>query len=145
MCDAVYTNEEGFLVPYRDQRYHLNDWSEHHQPTTPQECFNMKHSQERNCIERCFGILKARWAILREKSFYPCKTQCRNISTCCLFNNFIRSEMSINLIEEFVGDVSSSQPMREDEEETLIRHYETSHAWTEFKDKLAEEMFTSWM
>ena len=46
----------------------------------------------------------------------------------CLFHNFIRSEMSINLIEEFVGDVSSSQPMEEDEEETLITHCETSDA-----------------
>ena len=60
LCNARYTNKEGFLAPYRGQRYHLNDWSEYHQPTTPQEYFNMKHSQARNCIERCFGILKAR-------------------------------------------------------------------------------------
>ena len=73
MCGAGYTNGECFLVPYRGQRYHLNDWSEHHQPTTPQEYFNMRHFQARNCIERCFGILKVRWAILREKSFYLVK------------------------------------------------------------------------
>ena len=145
MRDAGYTNEECFLAPYRGQRYHLNDWGEHHQPTTPKEYFNMKHSQARNCIERCFGILKTRWEILREKSFYPCKTQCRIISTCCLLHNFIRSGMPINPIEESVGDVSSSQPMGEDEKETLIRHFETSHAWIEFRDKLAKEMFTSWM
>ncbi|GMJ03048.1 hypothetical protein HRI_003974000 [Hibiscus trionum] len=60
LCDAGYTNGEGFLAPYRGQRYHLNDWRQGHQPTTAQEYFNMKHSQARNCIERCFGILKAR-------------------------------------------------------------------------------------
>ncbi|XVE64501.1 hypothetical protein DITRI_Ditri07aG0105500 [Diplodiscus trichospermus] len=48
LCDAGYTNGEGFLAPYRGQRYHLNDWREGHQPTTPQEYFNMKHSQARN-------------------------------------------------------------------------------------------------
>ena len=60
LCDAGYTNGEWFLASYRGQRYHLNDWSEHHQPITPQEYFNIKHSQARNCIERYFGILKAR-------------------------------------------------------------------------------------
>ncbi|XP_039042531.1 uncharacterized protein LOC120181490 [Hibiscus syriacus] len=33
LCDAGYTNGEGFLAPYRGQRYHLNDWREgHHLP-----------------------------------------------------------------------------------------------------------------
>ena len=67
------------------------------------------------------------------------------ISACCLLHNFIRYEMPIDPIEEFVYDVSSSQSMEEDEEETLITHCETSDVWTEFKDKLVEEMFTSWM
>ena len=53
--------------------------------------------------------------------------------------------MPIDPIEEFVGDLNSSQLMEEDEEETLIMHCETSDVWTEFRDKLAEEMFTSWM
>ena len=56
LSDAGYTNGKGFLAPYRGQRYHLNDWSEHHQPTTPQEYFNMKHSQAKNCIDKCFNI-----------------------------------------------------------------------------------------
>ncbi|XWS71181.1 hypothetical protein CRYUN_Cryun03dG0117000 [Craigia yunnanensis] len=119
LCDAGYTNGECFLAPYRGQIYHLNDWSEHHQPTTAQEYFNMKHSQARNCIERCFGILKARCAILREKLFYPCKTQWRIISACCLLYNFIRTEMPIDPIKESVCDVSSSQPMGDDEEKNL--------------------------
>ncbi|KAJ0040320.1 hypothetical protein Pint_28352 [Pistacia integerrima] len=44
LCDAGYTNGEGFLAPYRGQRYHLNEWRDGHQPTTPQDFFNMKHS-----------------------------------------------------------------------------------------------------
>ncbi|XP_047341264.1 protein ALP1-like [Impatiens glandulifera] len=71
LVDAGYTNGEGFLAPYRGQRYHLNDWRDGHRPTTAEEYFNMKHSSARNVIERCFGQLKARWAILRSPSFYP--------------------------------------------------------------------------
>lgn len=60
------------------------------QPTTPKEFFNMKHSLTINVIERRFGLLKGRWAILREKSFYPLKTQIRIITAYCLLHNHIR-------------------------------------------------------
>ncbi|KAK9289308.1 hypothetical protein L1049_007463 [Liquidambar formosana] len=62
LVDAGYPNGEGFLAPYRGQRYHLNNWKTDHQPTTSQEFFNMKHSSARNVIERCFGLLK-RWMV----------------------------------------------------------------------------------
>ncbi|PPD99267.1 hypothetical protein GOBAR_DD03700 [Gossypium barbadense] len=42
-----------------------------YQPSTPEEFFNMKHASARNVIERCFGLLKLRWGILRSPSFYP--------------------------------------------------------------------------
>ncbi|KAL0325053.1 UNVERIFIED_CONTAM: hypothetical protein Sradi_5074600 [Sesamum radiatum] len=35
LVDVGYTNGDGFLAPFQGQRYHLNDWSERHQPTTP--------------------------------------------------------------------------------------------------------------
>ncbi|KAJ0046651.1 hypothetical protein Pint_05099 [Pistacia integerrima] len=69
LCDAGYTNGEGFLALYRGQRYHLSEWRQGHQPASPQEFFNMKHSQAGNCIERCFDILKARWGILEDTSY----------------------------------------------------------------------------
>ncbi|GKD64638.1 ALP1-like protein [Tanacetum coccineum] len=68
LCDAGYTNAEGFLTPYRGQRCHLNDWS--NPPTTAKELCNKKHSSARNVIERCFGLIKARWAILRDNSYH---------------------------------------------------------------------------
>ncbi|CAB4289004.1 unnamed protein product [Prunus armeniaca] len=59
LVDAGYPNGEGFLAPYRGQQYHLNDWRDGYQPTTPKEFFNMKHSLARNVIERCFGLFKS--------------------------------------------------------------------------------------
>ncbi|XP_061351059.1 protein ALP1-like [Gastrolobium bilobum] len=64
LCDAGYMNGEGFLAPYRGQRYHLSEWRHDAQPRTAQEFFNMKHSSARNVIERVFGMLKGRWAIV---------------------------------------------------------------------------------
>ncbi|KAJ8753312.1 hypothetical protein K2173_019711 [Erythroxylum novogranatense] len=62
-----YTNCEGFLAPFRGQRYHLNEWRQGYQPRTAEEFFNMKHASARNVIERCFGLLKIR----QEMSFDP--------------------------------------------------------------------------
>ncbi|PPD68235.1 hypothetical protein GOBAR_DD34884 [Gossypium barbadense] len=71
LVDAGYTNCEGFLAPFRGQRYHLREWRQVYQPSSPQEFFNMKYASARNVIERCFGLLKLRWGILRSSSFYP--------------------------------------------------------------------------
>ncbi|KAK3212181.1 hypothetical protein Dsin_016887 [Dipteronia sinensis] len=56
----------------------------------------MKHSQARNIIERCFGLLKKRWAILRSPSFYPIRFQGRMIIACALLHNFIRMYMDVD-------------------------------------------------
>ncbi|XP_074557060.1 protein ANTAGONIST OF LIKE HETEROCHROMATIN PROTEIN 1-like [Curcuma longa] len=99
LVNAGYTNCEGFLAPYRGQRYHLNEWRDERVPRSPREFFNMKHSAARNVIERCFGLLKMRWAILRSLAYYPIHTQNRIILACCLLQNFLRREMSGDLAE----------------------------------------------
>lgn len=96
LVDVGYTNGEGFLAPYRGQSYHLNEWRDGHQPTTVKEFFNMKHSSTRNVIERCFGLLKGRWGILKDNSYYPTETKNKIIMVCCLLHNFIRQEMEVD-------------------------------------------------
>ncbi|KAA0043564.1 retrotransposon protein [Cucumis melo var. makuwa] len=65
LYDAGYLNVEGFLAPYRGERYYLSKW-------------------------RGGG----RWAILRGKSYYPVNVQCRTIMACCLLHNLINREMT---------------------------------------------------
>ncbi|XP_029153454.1 uncharacterized protein [Arachis hypogaea] len=66
LVDAGYTNGPGFLAPYRGTRYHVREWAQGTRaPRNYQEYFNRKHSSARNVIERCFGLLKKRWSILR--------------------------------------------------------------------------------
>ncbi|XP_062088344.1 protein ALP1-like [Humulus lupulus] len=126
LCDAGYPNGEGFLTPYRGQRYHLNDWDI--PPNTPQEFFNMKHSSARNIVERAFGLLKGRWTILRGRSYYPVKIQCRIILACCLLHNLIIREMPLDPLEHSPIEESNIGDDSDDIGDDCYRHIETSSA-----------------
>ncbi|XP_038888097.1 protein ALP1-like [Benincasa hispida] len=109
LCDTSYPNAEGFLAPYRGERYHLSQWhGEDNAPTTPREFFNTKHSSAQNVIERTFGLLKGRWAILRGKSYYPIYIQCLTIMACCLLHNLINREMTNSELTKDLDEVDSS-------------------------------------
>ena len=110
-------------------------------PTSPKDFFNMKHSSTRNIIKRAFGLLKGRWAILGSRSFYSIKTQCWIISACALLHNYIRREMTLDPQENsLLSDNSSAQEL----DGKHIRYVETSDAWSDWRDKLAEEMYEQW-
>ncbi|WVZ89190.1 hypothetical protein U9M48_035623, partial [Paspalum notatum var. saurae] len=91
LVDAGYKNYDGFLAPYRGQHYHLKEWS--NPPTKKEELFNMRHSSARNVIERTFGLLKLRWGIIRNGSYYLIDTQIGIILACCYLHNLIRQQM----------------------------------------------------
>ena len=139
--DAGYTNGEGFLAPYRGTRYHLSEWRDGCMPVTPEEYFNMKHASARNVIERCFGILKMRWAILRSPCFYPIKTQNRVIMACCLIHNLIRREMLIDPYENAYDLSLNRENVVEDE---VIGSIASSSQWTTWRDDLTKQMFNEW-
>ncbi|XP_028113932.1 protein ALP1-like [Camellia sinensis] len=127
---AGYTNGEGFLAPYRGHRYHLSTWRERGAPTTPQEFFNMRHSSACNAIERCFGLLKMMWAILRTYSYFPIKTQFRIIIACCLLHNLIQHEMPMDLDDDENEKMNPPSPAIELGDE-MIDVVEASDQWTE--------------
>ncbi|KAA0054851.1 retrotransposon protein [Cucumis melo var. makuwa] len=73
LCDTGYPNAEGFLVPHRSQRYHLQEWhGAANAPANANEYFNMKHSSARNVIKRAFGVLKGPFFV--ESRTIPCKS-----------------------------------------------------------------------
>ncbi|XP_023770066.1 uncharacterized protein LOC111918668 [Lactuca sativa] len=97
----------------------------------------MRHSSARNFIERCFGILKARWGILRDNSHYPIDLTNKIIMACCLLHNYIRQEMTIDPFEnrfeldEGTGDVGGG----DDDHITTVG---VSTEWTTFRNNLAQ-------
>ena len=92
--DAGYTSLDGLLlVPYQKVRYHLREWrASGLRPETPEELFNHRHSCCRNAVERGFGVLKRRFAILRNstgRQGFSIKTQVRIVYACVALHNFI--------------------------------------------------------
>lgn len=141
--DAGYTNGPGFLAPYRGTRYHLNEWRGN-TPRNYKELFNLRHSSARNAIERTFGLLKKRWAILRTASFYDLKTQVRIINACCILHNFVREDMPIDPLLFEVDHELANSSTSEDNDSNLeehIRVVRTTSEWTTFRDNLAQQMF----
>ncbi|KAL8504180.1 hypothetical protein ACS0TY_022783 [Phlomoides rotata] len=144
LCDDGYTNGNGFLAPYRGVRYHLKEWDDSRQPQNYQEYYNLKHAKARNCIERSFGILKARWGILRSNSYYPIKTQNRFILDCCLLHNFIRTHMDVDPYEDDVPESYSDVNEGNGGTEGYIDQVESSQEWTSWRDNLAIQMFVDY-
>ena len=118
----------------------MSEWRGGRYPRTEQEFFNMKHAAARNIIERCFGLLKLRWGILRSPSYYSVRTHNRIIIACCLLHNFIRMEHEIYHFEDELSESDNDDDM----ENHPIIAVEPSEAWTSMRMNLAKEIFNTW-
>ncbi|XP_073067171.1 uncharacterized protein [Primulina eburnea] len=109
LCDNGYTNVEGFLTPYR-----------------------------RVSIIAMLGQSCLRWEILRSPSFYPLKVHNHIILAFILLQNFIRTHMdedSMDNVEENIGS-----PVN-DTQNDFINSLESSIGWDAWKDELAMSMW----
>lgn len=69
--DSRRANMLEFLTPYSSEMYHLSDYRESNRaPKGPQKLLKYRHSSLHNVIERYFGVLKDRFAILKYISNY---------------------------------------------------------------------------
>ncbi|XP_058185716.1 uncharacterized protein LOC131302940 [Rhododendron vialii] len=113
-------------------------------PQSREEYFNMKHSKARNVIERCFGVLKMRWGILRSYSFYSIRTQCRTVTTCILLHNLIKCTMAVDPVEtEYTAWEQAN--LHNVPHEVYIANVESTNEWTQFRDNLATQMYNDWL
>nr|KAJ0214535.1 hypothetical protein LSAT_V11C400164970 [Lactuca sativa] len=70
LFDAAYTHNRGFMAPYHNVRYWLGDFHRR-RALTNKEKFNHSHAKLRNVIECAFGVLKARFPILKRMAPFP--------------------------------------------------------------------------
>ncbi|KAK6138572.1 hypothetical protein DH2020_027686 [Rehmannia glutinosa] len=114
---------KGFLSPYRGERYHIPEWvGANRNPSSMKELFNRRHATVRNVIERCFGSLKQRFAIIKGlMPNYKLPTQADIVIACCVVHNFVRKHSAFDEIFESVADPdyvpppeegTSTQPLR---------------------------------
>ncbi|KAJ9546523.1 hypothetical protein OSB04_019066 [Centaurea solstitialis] len=143
LCDAAYANTRGFMTPYRNTRYWLADFRRQ-RALTKQEKFNHAHAQLRNVIERAYGVLKARFPILKQMAPYPFRIQ-RNVAIACFaVHNFIRRcNIHDQLFMDFDNDpmfIAEGQEEIEggDEDDMDGRPYgtQTMNTWLIYVSKL---------
>ncbi|KAK0608001.1 hypothetical protein LWI29_023885 [Acer saccharum] len=80
----------GYLGPYKEERYHLPNFCRGSQPSGHQEIFNHAHSSLRSVIERTFGVWKKRWKILKDMLSYPFNKLVKIIIATMALHNYIR-------------------------------------------------------
>ncbi|CAN1331917.1 hypothetical protein LINPERPRIM_LOCUS35522, partial [Linum perenne] len=125
------------------RRYHLNDWGRN-QPRTKEENYNMRHSRARNVIECAFGILKMRWALLRDSSWSSPRMVSMITNACFLLHNFIRTTGGPNIFEQaYIPPVTQTGNQTTLNDPPPISAVESSHEWTAFRNELAETMWAS--
>ncbi|XP_057797982.1 uncharacterized protein LOC131014077 [Salvia miltiorrhiza] len=146
LCDNGYANSEGFLTPYKGVRYHLKEWGPNVvRPQNREELFNLRHSRARNVIERAFGIMKMRWGVLRSTTYYPIKVQVRLIMACFVINNFIRSEMAVDPIEQAFDNLPNENEFLDGDHSEHIDTIEPSAEWTVHRDAIAQSMWQEYI
>ena len=84
LVDSGYAIGSAFLPPHKSTRYHAQEFrGANWQPSTPQELFNYRHSSLRMVIERCFGVLKARFPVLTGMHSFSISRQRLIVTACC--------------------------------------------------------------
>ena len=91
LVDSRYAIGNAFLPPHKSTRYHAQEFrGANRQLSTPQELFNYRHFSLRMVIERCFGMLKARFPILTRMHSFSISRQRLIVTACYALHNFIR-------------------------------------------------------
>ncbi|GMN47303.1 hypothetical protein TIFTF001_016471 [Ficus carica] len=111
LVDSGYANKDCFLSPYRRETYHIPEFRRRRDGLgNRREVFNYTHSSLRNCIERTFGVWKARFKILKGVNNYPMDKQKMIPVACAVVHNFIRMvQVGDPILEQYVAD---SEPVR---------------------------------
>ncbi|XP_024026069.1 uncharacterized protein LOC112092955 [Morus notabilis] len=159
VVDSGYSNTQCFLASIRGQRYHIQQFRNGGQPTGPQELFNYYHSSLRNCIERCFGVLKAMFKILRHMTNYWMPRQNVIPIACCVIHNLIKMQVrDDSLFRQYevdlpVEDIEREQEGQQEQQHGMdVQEAETSEigGWQQrnymvnFRDHLANQMWDSY-
>ncbi|KAK6147922.1 hypothetical protein DH2020_018834 [Rehmannia glutinosa] len=99
LVDAGYSHMPGYMGPYKGQniRYHLVDFPRARTrqlrgPRNLKEKFNYYHSSCRNCIERTFGVWKARWNILADMPYFHIDKQREIVLATMAIHNNIKTK-----------------------------------------------------
>ncbi|KAL4580027.1 hypothetical protein LXL04_016201 [Taraxacum kok-saghyz] len=148
LCDAAYAHIRGFMAPYRNVRYWLGDFRRR-RALNNKEKFNHAHAKLQNVIECAYGVLKARFPILKRMTPFSLVTQ-RNITIACFaLHNFIRKEgLSDKYFARYgepnVTCPNNNEPVDDAEVEVPTQSSAADRDYmTTLRDEIAEHMETT--
>ncbi|KAL5712894.1 hypothetical protein ACHQM5_015018 [Ranunculus cassubicifolius] len=151
LADAGYANVTGFLTPYRSVQYHLKD-IEGRTPENAKELYNFRHSSLRNVVERTIGVLKKRFAYLRNGTFHDVETQAKIVLACCAMHNFLRDidpeDEGRHPDDTREEEEEEEEEEDEDEEQNVDYPYlniASTPEWTHKRDSLKDRMWEDYL
>ena len=110
------------MAPYRNARYWLPDFRNGVRPHTKEETFNYAHARLRNVIERSFGVLKARFPILKRMASYPFQVQRNIVIACVAIHNYIRKlSIADTFLEQGENEYDDHSGMPQNNHEGLLQ------------------------
>ena len=90
LADAGYNCSHRLLTPFRGIRYHLQESARQGlRPETPEELYNLRHSQARIIVEKALGRHKATFRILTSRPCFPTTTQVKILNATAALMNWI--------------------------------------------------------
>src|SRR6185437_4765030 len=115
LADAGYNCSHRLLTPYRGIRYHLQETARHGlRPKTPEELYNLRHSQARIIVEKALGRHKNTFRIFTGRLCFPTSTHVKILyATAALMNWIINYGEAETLLVD--GDLRIDADLHVDE------------------------------
>jgi len=150
--DAGFSSSDHCLIPYRSTRYHLREWgAANRRPRNKEELFNHRHSRARNIIERIFGVLKRRFAILNTPRPFKMQAQADVVRALCVLHNiymtFGKAEAAEDDEEgegEEDGEATVEEEVSEDERTDYSVPVAERRRAERFRDEIAQAMWDNY-
>lgn len=112
--------------------------------------YNLRHSTARNCIERCFGVIKRRFKIIATAPEYNIKAQARLIHAVCVLHNFILCHDPTDATVYDVVELQRRPPQTQMEDHVHMQGDEMENTLTgmdseeDIREQMAEEMWAQY-
>ena len=133
------------MTPYRNVRYWLNDFRSGGKAVEREEIFNLYHAILRNVIERAFGVVKARFPILKKMAPYSFAAQTKIVMTFFSIHNFLRQ---VSVADRLFSEYDTEEELESDSDNqnqgSTTNNFFTAadqEFMLQFRDHIANELF----
>ncbi|XP_047306619.1 putative nuclease HARBI1 [Impatiens glandulifera] len=144
LVDAGYKNKRGYLAPYRQTLYHMEEIQRCPPPNSSQTTFNKIHSSLRTTIERTFGVWKKKWRILENLCGFSIKTQTHIVVATMCLHNFVRRNVIDEGVDDNAEDGHSNNNYDDDENDYILEEsidHNEGEEMRVFRDSLASKLW----